>query len=144
PRRRYPVERPTLLSSLRGPGPGLRQQPERGRGDQDRRASIDVYGGLHGTVGHLHRTVEDPMNVSRRQALLTTLFGAGWVGLRSVATGLPIGFLLNPRKAPADMTCTDAGAPLPTSAQYVIFSTSGNGDPINANCPGSYTSLGNV
>jgi hypothetical protein len=84
------------------------------------------------------------MNVSRRQALLTTLFGAGWVGLRSVATGLPIGFLLNPRKALADMTCTDAGPPLPTSVQYVIFSTSANGDPINANCPGSYTSLGNV
>jgi hypothetical protein len=83
------------------------------------------------------------MNFSRRQALLTTLFGTGWVGLRAVATGLPIGFLLNPRKALADMAC-DAGPPAPTAAQYVIFSTSGAGDPINANCPGSYTSLGNV
>jgi hypothetical protein len=78
------------------------------------------------------------MNFSRRQALLTTLFGSGYVGLRAVATGLPVAFLLNPRKALADMTC-EAGVPAPTSAQYVIFSTSGAGDPINANCPGSYS-----
>jgi hypothetical protein len=78
------------------------------------------------------------MNYSRRQALLTTLFGAGWVGLRAVATGLPVSFLLNPRKALANTVCADAGMPTPSSAQYVIFNTSGAGDPINTNCPGSY------
>jgi hypothetical protein len=75
------------------------------------------------------------MIVSRRSTLLTTLFGAGYVGLRALATGLPVSFLLDPRKALADgsMACADK-----TKAQYVIFQTSGNGDPINANAPGTY------
>jgi hypothetical protein len=70
--------------------------------------------------------------LSRRQALLTTLFGAGCVGLRSLATGLPASILLAPRRALAAPPATN---PL---AQFVIFQTSGNGDPINANCPGTY------
>lgn len=75
------------------------------------------------------------MIVSRRSTLLTTLFGAGYVGLRALATGLPVSFLLNPRKALADgsMACADK-----SKAQYVIFQTSGNGDPINASVPGTY------
>jgi hypothetical protein len=70
--------------------------------------------------------------VSRRQALLTTLFGAGYVGLRAMATGLPAALLLDPRRALAAPPATN---PL---AQFIIFQTSGNGDPINANCPGTY------
>ena len=75
------------------------------------------------------------MNLTRRSALLSTLFGTGYVGLRALATGLPASFLLNPRKAFADPTpaCMTA-----TKAQYVIFQTSGSGDPINASCPGTY------
>ena len=75
------------------------------------------------------------MIVSRRSTLLTTLFGGGYVGLRALATGLPVSFLLNPRKALADgtMSCANKG-----KAQYVIFQTSGSGDPINANAPGTY------
>ena len=77
------------------------------------------------------------MNVSRREALLSTLFGAGCVGLRALATGLPASFLLDPRRAladtPAATTCASQG-----KAQYVIFNTSGNGDPINASVPGTY------
>ncbi len=80
------------------------------------------------------------MNHSRRQALLTTLFGTGYVGLRALATGLPVAFLLNPRKALASNMCGDGGMPSPGKAQFVIMSTSGAGDPINANCPGSYVS----
>ncbi len=38
---------------------------------------------------------------TRRQALVRTLFGAGAVGLRALATGLPASFLVNPEKAPA-------------------------------------------
>jgi hypothetical protein len=76
------------------------------------------------------------MKFSRRQALLTTLFGSGCIGLRAVATGLPVSFLLNPRKALADMG--DAAMPTASPAQFVIFNTSGDGDPINCNCPGSY------
>jgi hypothetical protein len=46
------------------------------------------------------------MNISRRQAVLSTLFGAGYVGLRSLATGLPAALLLDPRRALADVVAT--------------------------------------
>ncbi|HTQ06627.1 MAG TPA: hypothetical protein VMI54_22360 [Polyangiaceae bacterium] len=74
--------------------------------------------------------------LNRRNALLTTLFGAGMVGLRSLASGLPASFLLNPRKALADSPAPSCNAP--DKAQYVVFATSGLGDPINANAPGCY------
>ena len=70
--------------------------------------------------------------MTRRQALLTALFGAGGIGLRSLATGLPAAFLLDPKKALAD-----AAAPA-LAPQYLILSTTGSGDPINANAPGAY------
>src|SRR5580704_9137300 len=73
--------------------------------------------------------------ISRRQALMSTLFGAGFVGLRALATGLPASFLLNPRKALADAPSSCANA---SKAQYFILNTSGLGDPINANAPGCY------
>jgi hypothetical protein len=74
--------------------------------------------------------------ISRRQALLSTLFGTGYVGVRALATGLPAAFLLNPRRALADTppTCTAASG----KAQFIIFNTSGNGDPLNASVPGTY------
>ena len=72
---------------------------------------------------------------TRRGFVMTTLFGAGCVGLRALATGLPAALLLNPRKALANPA---AANPL---AQFVIFQTSGNGDPINANCPGTYDDI---
>jgi hypothetical protein len=70
---------------------------------------------------------------SRRRMLLSTLFGAGGVGLRALATGLPAAFLANPRRALADL---DACAP--EKAQSIIFSTSGAGDSINTSVPGTY------
>jgi hypothetical protein len=73
--------------------------------------------------------------ITRRHALMSTLFGAGFVGLRTLATGLPASMLLNPRRALADMP---QGCPAGASAQYIVLSTSGNGDPINANVPGTY------
>lgn len=77
------------------------------------------------------------ISLQRRNALLKLLFGAGGIGLRSVASGLPISMLLNPRKALADITgdskIAAAGAP-----QFVLFSTSVGGDPVNANAPGTY------
>ncbi|HEX4339317.1 MAG TPA: DUF1501 domain-containing protein [Polyangiaceae bacterium] len=72
--------------------------------------------------------------ISRRNVLLSTLFGTGYVGLRALATGLPASLLLNPRRAFAD-----GNVPCPTGkAQFVIFNTSGQGDPINASVPGTY------
>jgi hypothetical protein len=76
-----------------------------------------------------------PKMPTRREILVTTLFGAGCVGLRALATGLPAALLLDPRKALADPPATN---PL---AQFIVFQTSGNGDPINANCPGTYDDI---
>ena len=42
------------------------------------------------------------MKLSRRRLLTSTLFGAAGIGLRSLATGLPITFLLNPARALAE------------------------------------------
>jgi hypothetical protein len=78
------------------------------------------------------------MEISRRKLLLSTLFGAGAVGLRALATGLPVSFLLSPRKALADLPATCANM---AKAQYIIFNTSGSGDPINANVPGTYADV---
>jgi len=67
---------------------------------------------------------------------MSTLFGAGYVGLRALATGLPVSFLLNPRRALAQSATMCAAK---DKAQYFILATSGSGDPINANVPGMYT-----
>lgn len=80
----------------------------------------------------------NPLSLTRRNALLTTLFGAGYVGLRALATGLPASFLMNPRKALADVPDGGSTCANKALAQYVIFNTSGNGDPINASVPGTY------
>ena len=74
--------------------------------------------------------------ITRRQGLKTTLLGAGLVGLRALATGLPPTFLLNPRRAFAGAAPPMCGTN--AKAQYIVFNTSGNGDPINASVPGTY------
>ncbi|RYE79860.1 MAG: hypothetical protein EOO74_03045, partial [Myxococcales bacterium] len=71
------------------------------------------------------------MPLSRRHALLGGLFGSGMIGLRALATGLPASFLLHPRLALAD-------DPPATDPQFLIVSTSGSGDSINCNVPGTY------
>ena len=75
------------------------------------------------------------MIISRRKALLSTLFGAGYVGLRALATGIPASVLLKGGRARADAAGSCANK---SKAQFIILSTSGNGDPINANVPGTY------
>jgi hypothetical protein len=74
--------------------------------------------------------------ITRRQAIVSTLFGTGLVGLRALSTGLPTSFLLSPRRALADNTMPTCAAR--DKAQFVIFNTSGGGDPINASVPGTY------
>jgi hypothetical protein len=78
---------------------------------------------------------ERVLDPSRRRALLDGLFGAGWLGLRALATGVPVAVLANPRRALAgyDASCFDKA-----KAQYLILSTSGSGDPLNANVPGTF------
>ena len=75
-------------------------------------------------------------HLTRRDAMLTALFGAGWVGLRAMATGLPVWFVADPRKATAqDLQCAIAAR---ENLQYLIVSAASAGDPINCNCPGTY------
>lgn len=75
--------------------------------------------------------------MSRRHALQSMLFGAAGVGLRALATGLPVSLLVNPRRALAEGP--DAGiCGNAANTQFVIFNTSADGDPINASVPGSY------
>ena len=64
------------------------------------------------------------------------LFGSGLVGLRSLATGVPAAILANPRKALAQ--APDAAPPTAIKPQFLIFSTTGAGDPVNCNAPGTY------
>jgi hypothetical protein len=74
------------------------------------------------------------MITNRRSILMSTLFGAGYVGLRALATGIPAAVLMKGPRAFADAAaCVDR-----SKAQFVILNTSGNGDPINANVPGTY------
>lgn len=73
---------------------------------------------------------------TRRRLLTRTLFGAGLVGLRSLATGIPIAILANPRKGLA--AAIAEGPAQPARPQYVILSTSGDGDPMGCNVPGTY------
>jgi len=76
------------------------------------------------------------MKITRRNLLASTLFGTGYLGLRALATGLPLSLFVKGRRALADgSACADS-----SKAQYIIMSTSSSGDPINANAPGSYVS----
>ena len=79
------------------------------------------------------------MNFSRRDAVLSSLFGAGLLGLRALATGLPAALLANPRKALADGAATSCA---PDRAQYLIISTTASGDPLDCNVPGTYDDPG--
>jgi len=66
------------------------------------------------------------MHDTRRSLLKKTVFGAGALGLRALATGLPASFLSRPLTASAaDLICADKDR-----AQYLIISTSSAGDPL--------------
>ncbi len=74
------------------------------------------------------------MNFTRRTVLSSTLFGAGYIGLRALVTGIPAAVLLKGIRAFADGSASTD----PAKAQFVILQTSASGDPINANAPGTY------
>jgi len=76
------------------------------------------------------------MLLARRDALLTSLFGAGHVGLRALATGLPAWFIANPRSATA--AALDCAIMAKEKLQYLVVSCSSQGDPLNCNVPGTY------
>jgi hypothetical protein len=71
--------------------------------------------------------------LNRRHLFQGALAGAGLLGLRAMATGLPVSFLLNPKSVRADGMCDGSAAP-----QYLILSMSSGGDALNCNVPGTY------
>src|SRR6266481_395350 len=73
--------------------------------------------------------------MNRRDALMGLLFGGGMLGLRSIASGLPAALITNRRRALADVPATCGSS---SRAQFVIFNTSAQGDPISNNAPGTY------
>ncbi len=74
------------------------------------------------------------MSNTRRDLMMKTLFGTGGLGIKALATGLPVSFLMKPLQArAAQMACVDKN-----KAQYLIVSSSSSGDPLNANVPGTY------
>ncbi len=74
------------------------------------------------------------MTNSRRNLLKQTVFGSGCIGLRALATGLPVSFLTRPLAARAeDFMCADK-----KKAQYLILASGSAGDPLNANVPLTY------
>lgn len=77
------------------------------------------------------------MNTNRRKFLMTSLFGAGCVGLRAVATGLPVKYFLDPDKAFAD-TLPPACQAAANTAQFLIMSIDQSASALNANVPGTY------
>jgi hypothetical protein len=79
--------------------------------------------------------------LTRRRLLMNTLFGAGLVGLRSLASGIPVSVLRDPRSWLRDTATAEAEAP-PNPAQFIIFATSADGDPIACNAPGMYLDPG--
>jgi len=74
--------------------------------------------------------------LKRRDALLGALFGSGYIGLRALATGLPAWYLANPSKANAQELACAINAK--ENLQYLIVSSSSQGDPLNCNVPGTY------
>jgi Protein of unknown function (DUF1501) len=73
------------------------------------------------------------MDTTRRNMLKSALFGTGFMGLRSLATGLPMAALLGGRIG--DVNAEDD---LTAAPQSLILFSSSAGDPFNANTPGSF------
>lgn len=74
------------------------------------------------------------MNSTRRKLLERTFYGAGALGLRAAATGLPLALFTRPLTA-----WGQGGACMnPAQAKHVILSTGNAGCPLNANVPGTY------
>lgn len=79
------------------------------------------------------------MDTTRRNMLKTALFGTGFIGLRSVVSGIPLATLMGGRIGEANAEVDPTIEP-----QSLVLFTSQAGDPFNANAPGSYTGVNGV
>lgn len=73
----------------------------------------------------------------RRDLLKSALAGSGLWALRAAAVGLPLSFVRSPLAYAAD-ACSPAMLTDPAAPDFLIMSLGPSGDPLNANCPGSY------
>ena len=76
---------------------------------------------------------------TRRDVLRWSLSGGTGLALCAAATGLPISFLRTGNVARAG---TGGGGSADPS--YLVIAMNGSGDPLNANCPGSYAAPGDT
>lgn len=72
--------------------------------------------------------------LTRRQLLQRALYGANALHLRALVTGIPAAILA----APSARHARAAAGGIGVGGQYVLFSSSASGDPLNANVPGCY------
>lgn len=73
----------------------------------------------------------------RRDLLKSALAGSGLWALRAAAVGLPLSFVRQPLAFAAD-ACSPAMLTDPAAPDFLLMSLGPGGDPMNANCPGSY------
>jgi hypothetical protein len=71
----------------------------------------------------------DTTSINRRKLLIASALSVGSLSLRSVITGLPLPFLAG---------LTQGVSAASTPAKFLILSHMQNGDPLNANAPGTY------
>ncbi len=75
------------------------------------------------------------MTQTRRNIIRQSLVGSAALGLRALASGIPVGALQLMQIPSAHALDLAAATQKP---QYLLLNLSSNGDPFNANCPGSY------
>lgn len=75
------------------------------------------------------------MNFSRRDWVRSLAYGSGLLALRSLASGIPLAVLTDPRRA---LAADPSGSMGFANPQFLIMSTSQAGDPLNCNAPGTY------
>ena len=69
--------------------------------------------------------------ISRRDAILATIFGVSGLSLRALASGLSASFIANPLQPVNNKAAT-------TTAQALVIASNGSGDPLGNNAPGTY------
>jgi hypothetical protein len=71
----------------------------------------------------------DTTSINRRKLLIASALSVGSLSLRSVITGLPVTFLAG---------LSQGVSAASTTTKFLILSHMQNGDPLNANAPGTY------
>lgn len=83
---------------------------------------------------------------SRRNWLTSCLFSGGFLGLRAIASGLPVAAIVDPKRwlnSLSDETIEQQSrAAAVASPQFLVLAGSDQGEPLNCNVPGMYEGQG--